>query len=108
MICCPRCKYHPVVVSREQRDVTWAAFFDKWSASHGRSYRMFVIGPVMAVVILVKLIGLPFQMLAYSFCCLVDRVFHLSWEYLFRDSRVISHGFRAECPECGYSWHIPG
>lgn len=108
MPCCPHCKYHPVIVTREQRSFTWASFFDEWSAKHNYLYRVFVIWPVMFVVIVVKLIGLPFQYLAYGFCCLVDKMFGLSWEYtLFRDSRIVSHGFRAVCPECGYSWHIP-
>lgn len=107
MTCCPQCKYHPVIMTTELRGFTWESFFDEWRKKHGRVYEICVICPIMALVILWKLIVLPFKYLAYQFCCFVDAIFGLSWEYAFRDRHIVSHGFRAVCPECGYSWHVP-
>ena len=105
--CCPYCKYHPVIVTREHRSPTWASFFDSWREKHGKIYFAFVIFPVMAIVILIKLIELPFFWLVYSFCCIVDKWFNLSLEYKLRDPQLASNGFRVYCPECGRAWHMP-
>ena len=105
--CCPHCKYHPVIMTREYRSPTWATFFDEWRAKHGSLYFAFLILPFMAIVILVKLVCLPFKMIVYGFCCLVDKLFGLSWQYKLRDSQILSNGFRVYCPQCGYVWHMP-
>jgi hypothetical protein len=105
--CCPYCKYHPVVVTREYRSPTWASFFDEWRAKHNQIYCVFIIYPVMVIAILIKLICLPFKIFHYGFCQLVDRVFHVSWTDQLRDSQVMSNGFRVYCPQCGHVWHMP-